>query len=484
MKDIGKLEKRIERLEYYTTLSILEQQALNMQVKDEIGLDRFKSGFFVDNFEAHRVGSLKSLDYRCGIDSQQSVLRPQSKEDSVNLVEVNNREDQRAVSGYKKTNNMVTLPYSPLSLLGNSFASSKLNPNPFVVLQYVGDSDLSPAIDQWYDQNEEPVVVDTNTDLFNIFLAKENVKESFSSLYNSFVINWVGTSSSFTSINSLGGVNSQNAVTSVTSASIGSSSNISPQNNEVGKGVQTKTVGDNLVSTSLAFYARSLPVKFKIGRMKPNTKIYVFLEGRDVSRWVNPDLRFTGIAGNSLSAFNGEINTDEYGNASGLIIIPAGRPPTENTTWTGDIDTVSYDPDGQELNFTTGELTFRFTSSATNESKLGVDSYTEVKYYATGILPENPSSIVSTKPSIFKSNEGVQFISSNTDNPIRPNPLAQTFKVENLEGGCFVTGVDLYFNKKSTNVPIKTYITNVDAEKPGKSIVPVSYTHLTLPTKA
>ena len=474
MKDIGKLEKRIERLEYYTTLSILEQQALNMQVKDDIGLDRFKCGFFVDNFEAHRIGSLKSLDYRCGIDSQQSVLRPQSKEDSVNLVEVNNREDQRAVSGYKKIGNMVTLPYTNLSLLGNSFASGKLNPNPFVVLQYVGDSDISPSIDQWYDQNEEPVVVDTNTDIFNIFLAKDNVKESFSSLYNSFVVNWVGTSSSFTSINSLGGVNSQIASTSVTSASVGSSSNISPQNNEVGKGVQTKTVGDNIVSTSLAFYARSLPIKFKIGRMKPNTKIYVFLEGRDVSRWVNPDLRYTGIAGNSLSAFNGEINTDEYGNASGLIIVPAGKPPTENTTWTGDIDTVSYDTDGQELNFTTGELTFRFTSSATNESKLGVDSYTEVKYYATGILPENPSSIVSTKPSIFKSNEGVQFISSNTDNPIRPNPLAQTFKIENLDGGCFVTGVDLYFNKKSTNVPVKTYITNVDAEKPAKNIVPGS----------
>ena len=58
--------------------------------------------------------------------------------------------------------------------------------------------------------------------------------------------------------------------------------------------------------------------------MKPNTRIYVYLEGRDISRWVNPDLRFTGIAGNSLSAFNGPITTDEYGNASGLIILPAG----------------------------------------------------------------------------------------------------------------------------------------------------------------
>ena len=474
MRDIGKLEKRIERLEYYTTLSILEQQALNMQVKDEIGLDRFKSGFFVDNFEAHKVGNLKSLDYRCAVDPQQSVLRPQSKEDSVSLVEVNVRDDQRAVSGYKKTGNMVTLPYTPLALLGNDFASSKLNPNPFVVLQYVGDSVLSPSIDQWYDQSTEPVVVDTNTDLFNIFLAKDNVKESFSSLHNSFVINWVGATSSFTTINSLGGVNSQIAATSVQSASVGSSSNISPQNNEVGKGVQTKTIGDSVVSTSLAFFARSVPVKFTIGRMKPNTRIYVYLEGRDISRWVNPDLRYTGIAGNSLSAFNGPITTDEYGNASGLIILPAGNPPTENATWSGDVGTVSYDNSAEELNFTSGILTFRFTSSATNEEKLGVDSYTEVKYYATGILPENPSSIVSTKPSIFKSNEGVQLIESNTDNPVRPNPLAQTFKVENLDGGCFVTGLDLYFNKKSTNIPVKTYITNVDAEKPAKNIVPGS----------
>ena len=474
MRDIGKLEKRIERLEYYTTLSILEQQALNMQVKDEIGLDRFKSGFFVDNFEAHKVGNLKSLDYRCAIDSQQSVLRPQSKEDSISLTEVNIREDQRTVSGYQKTGSMVTLPYKNLSLLGNNFASSKVNPNPFVVLQYVGDSELSPSIDQWYDQSVEPVVVDTNTDLFNIFLAKEDVKESLSSLHNSFVVNWVGASSSFTSINSLGEVNSRSANTTVSSASVGSSSNISPQNNEVGKGLQTKSVGDSIVATSLSFFARSVPVKFNIGRMKPNTKVYVFLEGRDISRWVNPDLRYTGIAGNSLSAFNGTITTDEYGYASGLIVLPAGLPPLENATWGGDVNTVPYDTSAEELNFTAGTLTFRFTSSPTNSEKTGVDTYTEVKYYATGILPENPPSIVSTKPSIFKSNEGVQLIESNTDNPVRPNPLAQTFKVENLEGGCFITGVDLYFNKKSTNVPVKTYITNVDAEKPAKNIIPGS----------
>ncbi len=472
MRDIGKLEKRIERLEYYTTLSVLEQQALNMQVKDEIGFDRFKSGFLVDNFESHRTGNLTSLDYQCSIDSQQSVLRPQSKEDSFILKEVNTREDQRVVSGYKKSGNVVTLPYSSLEFIGNNFASKTLNPNPFVVLQYVGDSVLSPSIDQWYDTTEEPLVVDTNTDLYKIFLSKENVKESFSSLYNSFVINWVGSSPSFSSINSLGNINSQDAQSKVKLASTASSSNISPKNNDVAKGVQTKTVRGNSVSSALQFFARSIPVKFVVRRLKPNTTISVFLEGRNISRWVNPDLRFTGIAGSSPSAFNGPVTTDDDGNASGTIIIPAGLPPEENTTWTGDVDTVSYDSSGEEVKIAAGIKTFRFTSSSTDEDKSTVTTYAEVKYYATGILPENPGTIVSTKPSFFKANEGVQFIDSNTDNPVRPNPLAQTFKVENYDGGVFTTGLDLYFNKKSNKIPVKVYLTNVDSDKPGKNIIP------------
>ena len=101
MRDIGKLEKRIERLEYYTTLSILEQQALNMQVKDSLGIDKTKSGFLVDNYETHGIGNVTSPDYLCSVDAQQSVLRPQSKEDSFTLIEENTRQDQRSISGYK-----------------------------------------------------------------------------------------------------------------------------------------------------------------------------------------------------------------------------------------------------------------------------------------------------------------------------------------------------------------------------------------------
>ena len=87
------------------------------------------------------------------------------------------------------------------------------------------------------------------------------------------------------------------------------------------------------------------------------------MEGQNIARWVNPDFRYTGVAGNSLSAFNTPITTDENANASGIILIPAGQPPRESSTWTGNVDTVPYDSDTSEVRFTTGVKTIRFTSS-------------------------------------------------------------------------------------------------------------------------
>ena len=472
MRDIGKLEKRIERLEYYTTLSILEQQALNMEIIDSTGNNRYKSGFIVDNFETHKIGSLRSVDYKCAIDTQQSVLRSQSKEDSLKLEEVYTRDDQRTTAGYKRTGDRVTLPYTELKLLGNDFATKTINPNPFVVLQYVGDSFIGPSVDSWYDNSIAPLVNDNNTNLYSIFLAKDSIRDSLSSLYSSYKVNWIGANRAFFNIGSFAETNNNLSGSTVANASVGSSSNISPQNNEVGKGINTKGVGSNVVATSLSFFARSIPVKYVINRLKPNTTVYAFMEGQNIARWVNPDARYTGMAGNSLSAFNGSITTDENGNASGIILIPSGKAPRENTTWTGNVDTVLYDDASSEVRFTTGIKTIRFTSSSTDADKNSAETYAEVKYYATGAIPDNPSSIVSTSPAFFKSNEGTQLTASNTANPIRPNPLAQTFKVENFDGGVFTTGVNLYFSTKSDKIPIRVYLTDVQNSKPGKNIIP------------
>ena len=62
---------------------------------------------------------------------------------------------------------------------------------------------------------------------------------------------------------------------------------------------------------------------------------------------------------------------------------------------------------------------------------------------------------------------------SGSSTNIKPGPLTQTFKVQNYVGGVFVTGIDLFFNKKSTNnLPIRVYLTNIESGKPGKYIIP------------
>ena len=57
MKDIASLERRIQRMEEAVTLNMLEQNAINVEVKDAVtGLDRFKNGIITDTFIDHSRG--------------------------------------------------------------------------------------------------------------------------------------------------------------------------------------------------------------------------------------------------------------------------------------------------------------------------------------------------------------------------------------------------------------------------------------------
>ena len=65
MRDIDNITDRITNLEEVTTLSLLERSVESFQIKDANGLNRFKSGFFVDNFKSfdfmHPICSLLIL---------------------------------------------------------------------------------------------------------------------------------------------------------------------------------------------------------------------------------------------------------------------------------------------------------------------------------------------------------------------------------------------------------------------------------------
>lgn len=85
MKDIGKIAERIDRLEYYSALSLTEKNAKDLLIQDENGLDRFKNGILVDSFTGHNIGNVFDLDYKISVDSKRNEMRPLFSLDNTSL---------------------------------------------------------------------------------------------------------------------------------------------------------------------------------------------------------------------------------------------------------------------------------------------------------------------------------------------------------------------------------------------------------------
>jgi hypothetical protein len=85
MRDIGVIRDRVDRLEYYTTLSLAEKDAQGMTITDASGVDRFKNGFLVDSFIGHSVGNVYDPDYNIAIDTANREARPAAKIDNIEL---------------------------------------------------------------------------------------------------------------------------------------------------------------------------------------------------------------------------------------------------------------------------------------------------------------------------------------------------------------------------------------------------------------
>ena len=165
MKDIYGLENRIKSLEYYTTLSLLETSTSNLFIDDGTGLNRFKSGFFVDNFKSLTTQDL-SIGVKNSIDIKIGELRPSHYTTELSLEIANStisgigtatttNQDKRYSdiigSNIKRSGNALTLNYNEISWLKQPFATRTENVTPFFVRLWEGSIQLNPTSDNWID---------------------------------------------------------------------------------------------------------------------------------------------------------------------------------------------------------------------------------------------------------------------------------------------------------------------------------------------
>ena len=329
MIDIKKLENRIKNLEYYTSLTLLESNTANMFIPDNDGMNRYKSGFFVDDFNTIRPQE-EQLSINNSIDRKFKQLRPRHYTNAIDLMfgpvtNVDKSEDLgfSTIEGLnvRKANDVVTLDYSEVEYIKQSFGTRSESVTPFLISFWQGTMELTPASDTWVDTTRlEAKIIETEGNFNEVMRnAVDNMnvdpQTGFAPVvWNGWETNWTGTDTiDRTTIRTqeiegprfgVGGwINGGSGVAQwqaqVTEQTIQETVRETRQTGvESRSGLRTvvteqwdnHSVGDRVVSRDLIPYCRSRNVTFVSKKMKPLTRMYAFFDGEDVSKYCVPKL--------------------------------------------------------------------------------------------------------------------------------------------------------------------------------------------------
>lgn len=152
MRDIGKLETRIENLEYYQSLSILEKLTTDMSIVDENGLERTKYGILADNFNTHGYGDVDNPDYFIAVDRVYGGATPPSNTVQMSLYPFS----QTSTKTFGST---ITLDYTEEPFITQNLATKWVSVQPYMLAQWIGSIKLSPESDIWVETNQAPDVI-------------------------------------------------------------------------------------------------------------------------------------------------------------------------------------------------------------------------------------------------------------------------------------------------------------------------------------
>ena len=319
--DIKKLEDRIQNLEYYTALSLLETNTNNMFVADRDGANRFKAGFFVDNFTAFTTQE-EQVPIKNSIDQQTKQLRPKHYTTSVDLIfgpvvdtDPTQDLDFADIEGVnvKKGGDAITLDYSEVEWLKQSFGTRTESVTPFMIPFWQGSIELTPAGDNWVDTvrigakiiNQEgnfAQTMATASRLFNV-----NPQSGFApTVWNSWATTWTGMDAntwsrqSSTVISRQGGLRQgrrefERTRTRVTRQTLRQDIQVRRQSRTgtrtlVVEDIHNTSQGTRIVSRDLSPSIRSRNVTFDGSRFKPNKRLYAFFDGKDVTKYCLPKL--------------------------------------------------------------------------------------------------------------------------------------------------------------------------------------------------
>ena len=314
MRDIGKIEDRVENLEIVTSLSLLELDTQTLQIQDADGINRFKTGFFADSFKNDNF-----IDFGNSLSeiSDDNELTPLISKNSLKnqIIAASNPTDfeldlsqnfELLDNRVKKTGQVITLDYESVGWIEQPLATRVENVNPFHVIQYVGDVRLNPFRDTWIRTVELPDRVIAHNNSLNL---ESRVNTERITLNN--VNNTTGTGS--------GGLGVGQVRDTWTELSLSDGAVSQETFNSSDSSTSTSTER-SFIESQFDIFMRSRNTEFSVSNLRSFTQYYSFLDGissidftpklvevtRDVELQ-NPGTDGSFIVGENVVGFNNGI---------------------------------------------------------------------------------------------------------------------------------------------------------------------------------
>lgn len=468
-KDVYGLDQRINRLEYYQTLSMLEAQAKDMNITDENGMSRFKNGIFADPMKNHLLGDVSNFEYSISIDAMNEIARPKTEVNDFDL-KIGDRVNTTVFGS------SLTLPYSSKMFIQQEYGSKYRNVTESV-WNWTGSLDLFPSYDHFRDEKITPDVT-VEIDLASQW--EQFAESPFGTMYGDWRMTdsrVTGSSSRTTSSRTNGGTMSN----TTTTTNILETYEREVTNLHVGTSTTNYDLGSYVSDFTINPFMRSREVAFIVNGLKPNTKYWAFFDKEPVSNVCAPAKLSPEFDANSNSflAVEGkesdivvrsgdwgtQLLTDSTGTLYGIFKIPEGKFRVGDREFiVANVDSLATGKDA-----ITSSARAIYTASAMTITKNGINLTTvdPILTTSTGSDTEVRSSQRVTTSSSFRQDREQGEGGGRGDG----DPLGQSFLVDTdgAASGMYLDKIGVYFKTKDPTLGITMYISEMQAGFPDSS---------------
>ena len=466
MEEIGFIDKRLDELTEIVSLSLLEQETIDMSITSVVNgvvTNRFKNGILADSFGTLLNADVIDAEFLSSIDKSRRIIAPAVEQFPVDL-----KIDPASASNTRITfDDVVTLADSGsnLPVIDQPYATAFRNcVSNFY--DFRGQVAIDPPFSSGYDVINNPAI-NLEIDIAGPMLDLVDNLQEIIPLTREDVISEVRTGTNRPRRRVIMGEFEQTVANTSLTSSISSA---------------TQQVGNFITDINMKPYLRRQRVKVAVTGLRPNTEHHFFFDGKSVDQYVAPGRvgTFRSEETNRFSGRGRQINVKrvyDIGDTVAPFNRKSGVGQKVKSNSQGILFAVFYIP---ERTFFVGENNLEIVDVDTYSSiDSASTSYGKATYRGYNFAVNKSEMNVTTRTVDFDTN--VNITKREVQRQVG-DPLAQTFRIKSTSTSeanvIHVSDIDLFFKKKSATVGATVQIREVENGYPTKKVLPFASRHL------